>query len=177
MVIRLCGVIMLLSLVCVGCSQPSGIAPAELAALRARFALSEEPAGVLPVLAAVDEMQANQSKTSSQEEIVVLGRIGGVKNPCDAARAVFVMTDPTADIVGNSEHDGSCDCHFCQKAKAEIPRLAIVELVDEQGHAYPYSAQQLADLAPDQMVVVRGRAKLDALGNLSVAASGVYVRR
>jgi hypothetical protein len=90
---------------------------------------------------------------------------------------VFVMTDPSADIGGSSEHEGGCDCHFCQKAKNDMPRLAIVELVDDQGQAYPYSAQQLADLEPEQIVVVRGRAKLDALGNLSVAASGVYVRR
>jgi hypothetical protein len=177
MAIRFLLVAMLFTLACGGCSQPAGISPLELAELRARFALSEEPAGVLPVLAAVDAMQANPTSANSQEEVVVLGRIGGVKNPCDATRSVFVMTDPTSDIVGSSEHDGNCDCHFCQKSKADLPTLAIVELVDEQGQAYPYSVQQLADLAPDQMVVVRGRAKLDALGNLSVAASGVYVRR
>ena len=158
-----------------GCAQSPDLSEAALAALRARIALEEEPSGVLPLLAAVNALQANAGLAGTQE-VVVLGRVGGVKNPCDAAKAVFVMTDPAADFDAGA-HDAGCDCHFCEKAQAAMPKLAIVELVDEHGRAYPVSVQQLADVAPDQMVVVRGRAKLDALGNLSVAASGIYVRR
>lgn len=164
-------------LLAAGCSPQATTSPANLAELRARLVLTEEPSGVLPVLAAVDALQADALSAGGSSEVLVLGRIGGVKNPCDATRAMFVMTDPSADIGAGADHVCNGDCHFCEKSKADLPKLAIVEIVDEQGQAYPFTAQQLADVAPEQMVVVRGRAKLDALGNLSVAASGIYVRR
>lgn len=162
--------VMLLSII--GCGQSPVTPTVSLTDLKAKFILAEEPIGVLPVMAAVDEL------AEREEEIVVLGRIGGIKQPCDAKEAVFVMTDPSVDaVIDSAEHTCGEDCHFCKKPKRDLPTLAIVKLVDADGKPYPYTPGQLADLAPDQMVVVRGKAKVDSLGNLTVAANGVYIRR
>ena len=167
-----CASLLLVLIAFTGCAKSSEEPAVSIAELKAKYILAEEPLGVLPVLAAVDEL------AEREQEIVVLGRIGGIKNPCDAKEAVFVMTDPSVDAaVGNSDHACGADCHFCQKPKKDLPTLAIVKLVDAEGKPYPYAPGQFADLVPDQMVVVRGKAKVDSLGNLTVAANGVYIRR
>ena len=154
---------------CTGCGGGSGSGQ-DLAAQRSRLLLAEEPAGVLPVLAARETL-------AQDAEVVVVGRIGGIANPWDANRASFTMTDPSVDAA-HGDHECTADCAFCKhKPSGVIDSLAVVEFVDEQGQVLPYGARELFELEADQMVVVRGRATVNSLGYLVLAANGIYVRR
>jgi hypothetical protein len=54
--------------------------------------------------------------------------------------------------------------------------LAMIKLVDEQGKTLLYDARHTLGIKELQTVVVAGRAKRDEAGNLTVWASGIYVR-
>jgi hypothetical protein len=161
---------LVLAALSIGCGgSPAAPAP-DLAAERARLLLAEEPEGVLPVLAVRDVL-------AQQSEVVVVGRIGGMANPWDEGRASFVITDPSVDAAEGHECTDA-GCAFCKhKNETASDALAVVQFVDPAGNVLPIDARQLFDVAADQMVVVRGRAKVDALGHLVLAADGLYIRR
>ena len=54
---------------------------------------------------------------------------------------------------------------------------ALVKVVDERGLLIKCDARKLFKVTEDALVVVAGKAKRDDAGNLTVLASGVYVRR
>jgi hypothetical protein len=54
--------------------------------------------------------------------------------------------------------------------------MAFIKFVDAQGKSLPHGARQLFGLKELQTVVVRGRAKRDEAGNLTVLADGLFVR-
>ena len=51
-----------------------------------------------------------------------------------------------------------------------------MKFVDEQGKTLPTDARQLLGLKELQTVVIQGKAKRDDAGNLTVLASGLYVK-
>jgi len=48
--------------------------------------------------------------------------------------------------------------------------------VDEQGQRLPIDARKLLGVKENQLVVVRGRPKIDEFGGLVVSADGIYLR-
>ncbi|NQT41455.1 MAG: hypothetical protein HQ581_28460, partial [Planctomycetes bacterium] len=53
---------------------------------------------------------------------------------------------------------------------------ALVKLVDDSGKVLATDARQLLQVKELQTVVVRGTAKRDQQGNLTVIADGIFVR-
>ena len=51
-----------------------------------------------------------------------------------------------------------------------------MRVVDQQGNVVSQDARKLFGLTAGQLVVVRGRAKVDSIGNLVVTADGIYPR-
>ncbi|REK42197.1 MAG: hypothetical protein DWQ46_14240 [Planctomycetota bacterium] len=170
----------------VGCQ--GSIDPAELAARRDAFLLTEEPAEKMSVA------EAKESVTDPQD-IVVLGQIGaGSSAPWSDGEAQFIVSEVALlgfsdeDLDDDSEasaahaHDHDAEghdpstCPFCSQAEADVAR-AIVKFQDEQGRVIGIDARKLFELEEKQLVVVTGRGEVDTLGNLVIAASGIYVRR
>ena len=54
---------------------------------------------------------------------------------------------------------------------------ALVQVVNPEGVVVDIDARELLSVKLNQLVVVRGLAEIDSLGNLIVSADGVYVRR
>ncbi len=54
--------------------------------------------------------------------------------------------------------------------------MATVKIADEQGKALPVGARELLGVKELDTVVVRGRAKRDEQGNLTVLAEGIFRR-
>jgi hypothetical protein len=54
--------------------------------------------------------------------------------------------------------------------------LAMIKFVDEQGKTLSQDPRQLLGIKELQTVVVRGRAKRDEKGNLTVQATKLFVR-
>jgi len=137
----------------------------------AAYLLAEEPAGAKGV------REVKETATDG-EEIVVEGRVGGGNKPFLDGLAGFTIVDPAlkscSDIPGDN-----CETpwDYCCEDQTEVNKgMAFVKIVDEGGETLKKDARSLLGLDLLQTVVVRGKAKRDANGNLTVLASALYVR-
>lgn len=136
-----------------------------------RFLLSEEPAGAVGILDFREAGEAGQ-------DVVLFGRIGGAEPAVSASAAEFVMSDPT-HIAEEPAHACQDDnCPFCKgKKKVDTNGTAIVLLTDDAGRVPAVGASRLVPIEAGQLVVVRGAAEVNAIGQLVVRAKGLYVRQ
>jgi hypothetical protein len=75
---------------------------------------------------------------------------------------------------GAGGHDPS-NCPFCSSGK-DSSRRAFIQFVDETGHMLHTDARDLLGVEKGQVVVVRGRGKIENSGYLIVSADGIYLR-
>lgn len=145
----------------------------EHAELGQQFLLAEEPNGVLGIL---DYREAAAGDAEGKTEVALLGRIGGGNPTWSSQSASFLVSDPSHEVA--AEHVCTSDnCPFCKGKKGEDKSQAIVMLTGAGDRVPAYDARKLLPLEEGQMVVVRGRAEINALGQLIVHARGLYVRR
>lgn len=134
----------------------------------AAYRLATEPAGAK----GVKEARAN---VKDDQEVTLVGRIGGDAKPWVEGQAAFVLMDSVLKPCGADEGcptpwDCCCDPNLSPETKA------MVKVVDGSGKTVATDARKLLGLKELQTVVVHGRAKRDETGNLTVLADGVFVR-
>ena len=163
-------------LLAVGCTQESSTTTTstnttpEASIDGSRFLLNEEPAEAATVIEAREDSEDGQ-------DVVLVGRIGGSVNPWVEGRAAFSIVDPTlkacSDIPGDEckkPWDYCCETH-------KLPTsTAFVKFVGDDRRPLYADARELLNLKELQTVVVRGKAKRDEAGNLTVLADGLFVR-
>lgn len=148
--------------------------PAEMPSeMGRRFLLEQEPSCVLSPAEA-------REQASSSRRVAVIGRIeNGNESPWHEGQAAFVIADPAESAVDDAAHDHAGhdheNCPFC-KARADARWLTIVQLVNREGRVLPVDVRRLLGLKQGQLVVVSGRPHVDSLGNLVIAAEGIFVR-
>lgn len=163
----------------VGCAQDQPAAPndaapsatsAASAADGAKFLLAAEPAGAQSVL----DIRAT---IHDQDEVVVAGRIGGAVNPWVSDVVAFTIVDASVKACGETEDD-ACPTpwDFCCEPGLSKKKLAI-EFVDEQGAIIEGDAKTLLGVEELDSVVIRGKARRDDAGNVTILATGVYVKQ
>ena len=165
-----------LLLTAVGCGQPSAQATATNTSATAsidaaKYILPQEPEGAVGIIEAREEAK-------DQQEILMVGCIGGQKNPWIEGRAAFTLIDATMRVVADGQQssgDEICLEGCCASTLAEC--TALIKVVDEQGRILSIDARNLLGVKIDDMVVVRGRVQRDEEGSFSVMADGVYVRK
>jgi hypothetical protein len=162
----------LMTVITAGCGQTaSNDSPQSISVDKTKYLLTEEPEGAVGVI-----MARKQAK--DQDEIVLVGRIGGKKDPWFKDRAAFVMIDASMMLVadGTDATAGEiCLDDCCASLLAGCTTL--VKVVDENGTVLPINAQSLLDAGENDMIVVRGRVQRKDKDSFSVIANGVYVRR
>ena len=162
----------------VGCAAQESTTPVavEHPELGQKFVLPDEPAGAVGI---IDYREALPKDAEPEPaEVTLLGRIGGGNPTWSKQSASFFVCDPAHAIAADSQHVCTSDnCPFCKARQAEDKSQAIVMLTGEDSRVPPYDARKLLPLEEGQMVVVRGRAEINALGQLIVHARGLYVRR
>ena len=153
----------------VGCGSSSQPAAAP-AAQGAAYRLSDEPQGARGVKEVKDDVQDG-------DEVVVVGRIGGETNPWVEGQAAFLVVDKSLKPC-NENDDDACETpwDYCCDTDQLPASKAMVKIVDEHGKTVGSDARKLLGLKELQTVVVRGKAKRDEAGNLTVLANGVFVR-
>lgn len=156
-----------------GCSQsesePVGAATAD--AQRSDYLLSAEPTGAQDVLIVRQQAEDN-------DEVTVVGRIGGNANPWIDGRAAFSIVDLSLKACSDIEGD-TCPkpWDYCCETDRLPSSQALIKLVDSEGNLVGQDARELLGLGELQTVVVHGKAQRDEAGNLTVLADGIYVRR
>jgi hypothetical protein len=139
------------------------------AAPSSKYLLSTEPEG------AEDVIQVRKDAADT-DDVVVVGRIGGSEKPWIDKLAAFSIVDPSlkscSDIPGDQ-----CPTpwDFCCETKLG-ESMALVKIVDENGSVVAQDARELLGVKELDTVVVRGKAKRDEAGNLTILADSVYVR-
>jgi hypothetical protein len=136
-----------------------------------KFLLTSEPAGAATVIDA-------RKSAKDDENVVVVGRIGGSTNPWVEGRAAFSIVDQTLKACSDIPGD-TCETpwDYCCETDKLPSATALVKFVDESGSQINADAREMLNLKELQTVVVRGKAKRDEAGNLTVLATGVFVRK
>ncbi len=120
----------------------------------------------------------------------VVGHIGGLANPWettqrdfpfDTTQAVFFLADPQAVIEneasGHSHAPGE-ECAFCAAHAADnSDKLAMVQLVDQNGKVLAVDVRKLFDIKEKDTVVVSGSARITEGGMMVIQATGMYIRK
>jgi hypothetical protein len=171
MMVRAWLAVLVVSLPMTGCGGGGQAAQTQLAEAGAKFLLAEEPAEVIGIL---DYREANEPLA----EVTLLGKIGGGNPTWSPESAMFLVSDPSHEVAAGDEHQCKGDnCPFCKGKSGAEQAQAVVMLTDENGQVPAVDARKLLPLEEGQMVVVRGRPEINAVGQLVVHARGVYVRR
>jgi hypothetical protein len=117
-------------------------------------------------------IKETRAKSSDGDEVVIVGRIGGSGKPF-TGRASFTVVDLSLEPCD----DDGCGNPWCSADdKALKQGTVLVKFADENGKTMADDAQTALGLKMLQSVTVRGKAKRDGDGNLSVLASGIYVK-
>ncbi len=135
-----------------------------------QYRLTSEPGGAEDVVKVRD-------KAKDADEIVVVGRIGGSENPWIEGRAAFSIVDRSlracSDIPGDT-----CPqpWDYCCETDKLAASTALVKIVDSDGNLVKADARDLLEVKELATVVVKGTAKRDDAGNLTILASGLFVK-
>ena len=147
-------------------APPQDKASAEGAAYR----LKSEPEGAKGVKAVKDD-------SKDGDEVILEGRIGGEASPWVEGQATFLVVDKLLKPC-NEKDDDACETpwDYCCDTDVLPEHKAMVKIVDSSGKTVSTDARKLLGIKELQTVIVRGKAKRDDAGNLTVLANGIFVR-
>jgi len=159
----------------VGCTQQdpsaSRAAGSGSAVDGSKFLLSEEPSGAEDVIAV-------RNSAEDGDDVLVVGRIGGSENPWTEGRAAFSVVDGSLKACSDIPGDKcATPWDYCCATDKLPTAAALVKVVDENGELVKADARELLNVKELSTVVVRGKAQRDDAGNLTVLASGVYIKQ
>lgn len=157
----------------VGCSEPS-VEVKKSNYDGTKFVLTAEPADGQNVIAV-------RETSSDGDEIVIIGRVGGSLNPWVDERAAFSIVDPSLLACSDAKEAGeTCSCKtpwdYCCETDKLPGAMALVKFVEADGSVVSHDARAVFGLKELQTVVIEGTAQRDDAGNLTVLATGMFVK-
>ena len=161
---------------CSGSTDPAQAPDVSIAKeISNRYLLAAEPGSVLDVIAARESSKNN-------EEVVVVGRIGGGLKPFVDSMAAFQIVDNSIKACSDDTPEGEdCGCptpwDYCCETDKLPNAMAFIRFNDSQGNVHMLGAKSLFPVNELSTVVVKGIAKRDDAGNLTILADGIYVRK
>ena len=133
------------------------------------YLLTSQPAGSM-------EVKELLSEAKDGDEVVVIGRIGGEIDPWVEGLAMFNIVDNS--LVPCNKIPGD-ECPFpwdyCCDPNVAASRT-LVEVVDKNGETVAEDARRLLSVTELQTVVVKGTARRDTDGNVTLIATGIFVQ-
>lgn len=139
-------------------------------AIRDRYILKEEPKKAADVI-------VTREKIKDKDDVVVVGRIGGRVNPWIKGTAAFSIVDVSLKPCNEIEGD-TCETPWDYCCEADLPKatLLITILDDKTGKTLKHDAREVLKLKELQTLVVQGKARRDSKGNVTIAASRIFIR-
>lgn len=151
-------------LLILGCSGNRDAGPPENKAL-----LKQEPEGAKDVIALRKEAKHG-------EDVVAVGRVGGLKEAIVKGRAVFSIVDNSLKPCPDEEGCPTPWDFCCHSPDEIIAASATVKIVNDKGETLTEDVRQNLGVRELKTVVVRGQAQRDDQGNLTILAKGIFVR-
>lgn len=148
-----------------GCADAES---AEMAALRQKYLLAQEPAKPLSI----------EEARGKSGEVEIVGQVALVDlEPFVEGKAAFAISEAPDPSHGHATPFESISCPFCRRKALKAP-TASVEFKDNGGQVIPIDSRKLFNLQKGQIVVIRGTGNFDEKLNLfKVAPTGLYVRK
>ncbi|HEV7281616.1 MAG TPA: hypothetical protein VGN57_15550 [Pirellulaceae bacterium] len=153
----------------VGCSTDAPSTTTQSAA-PSGYLVESEPAGAVGVGTA-------REAAKDDEEVIVVGRIGGSTAPFVDGLAAFTIVDPKVPYCADDEGCPTPWDYCCTPVDQMTKNTATVKFVDAAGAPLTEDARKLLGVKELNEVVVQGKADRDDAGNLVVLAEKVYVRK
>lgn len=156
-------------LLALGCSSSneSG-APSASQSDTSPYLAASEPEQAMPVGVARERVEDGQ-------EVSVIGVIGGSREPFVDGLAAFTIVDPKVPSCVDEEGCPTPWDYCCTQDQVK-DNIATVKIVDGSNAPVAKSAKELLGVSELSTVVVSGIASRDGQGNLSLAATKVFVR-
>lgn len=148
-------------------AQKSFAAPANAPTVDERYLLKEEPEKAADVIAV-----RNQAK--DQQDVTVVGRIGGKKNPWIRGVAAFPIVDRSLQSCDQKGHNCPYPWDYCCSSNLS-KAMVLVMFVDENGAVIKKDPRELLGVKELDTVVVQGKAKRDKAGNVVILAAKLHV--
>ncbi|EMI24183.1 MULTISPECIES: hypothetical protein [Rhodopirellula] len=165
----------LLVLLAIGCKDGTGVAEGpshnryDLDSGKTQYEAETEPAGAMPVGEA-------REKTEDGKDVTLVGLIGGSSEPFVKGLAAFTIVDPKVPYCA-SEEGCPTPWDYCCETDAVKQNIATVKIVDDSGKPVTQDAREFLNVKELSTVVVKGKARRDEQGNLTVAASKIFVKK
>ena len=158
------------TLLAVGCGSPevANVTNEVGTQAKSQYVADNEPVDAMPV------GEARETVADGQE-VTLVGLIGGSSKPFVEGLAAFTIVDPKVPYCAADE---GCPTpwDYCCKTDAVKVNIATIKVVDESGKPVVGNAKEMLNVKELSTVVVKGTAKRDDQGNLTVAASKIFVR-
>lgn len=158
-----------LTLGMVGCGSSPTAQDSDSTNVDSQYVVQTEPAG------AVEVGEARQS-VEDEQTITLVGTIGGSSEPFVDGIAAFTIVDPKVPYCAPDEGCPTPWDYCCTQDQVK-DNIATVKVVDDSGNPVAEDARGLLNVKELSTVVVKGKAKRDGQGNLTIAASKVFVRK
>ncbi len=151
-----------------GCAQDETATTQSPPQVDSAYLAKSEPAGAIPV-------GESRESTKDDDEVVLIGRIGGSASPFVDGIAAFTIVDPKVPSCTDEE---GCPTpwDYCCQQNAVKENIATVKIVDPEGTIVSEDARTVLGIKELDLVVVHGKAKRDEQGNLAVMADQVFVK-
>ena len=135
------------------------------------YLLDSEPEGAGNVIKVRDE-------SANDDEVLVVGRIGGSSNPWIEGRVAFTIVDESLKACNDVPGD-NCPApwDYCCETTKLPTATALVKFVDESGSVVKADPKSMLGVEELSTIVVKGKAQRDEAGNLTVLASGIFVKQ
>lgn len=135
-----------------------------------RYLLTNEPGHAMDVIQV-------RTETADNDEVVIVGRIGGSDTPWVEGRAAFSIVDRALEACGDRTDD---HCPLPWDYCCELERLptskALIKVIDQDGQLVKTDARDLLGVTELQTVIVQGKASRDDADNLTILATGLYLK-
>lgn len=162
----------------VGCNeQPKPAAPASGAAPASPAAL---PAGLFVAATPPGAAQVKDAKAAAKkgEDVVVVGRIGGSKEPFNENRAAFTLVDTRVKACGETAKDDPCQSpwdYCCEPRDVLTANMATIQVVGSDGKPLRAGLEGVSGLKQLATVTVSGRVADAGSGVFVVEARAIHV--
>ncbi len=163
-----CGLVGCLAVGCADSGKPDAdAATGRTSQSNANYLLADKPADAQGI------GEARKSVTD-EEDVTLVGRIGGSANPFVGGLAAFTIVDPQVKYCAPDEGCPTPWDYCCTQDQVK-DNIATVKVVGQDGQPVDQDAKKLLGVKELDTVIVQGQAKRDDNGNLTVLARKVYV--